>query len=194
MPSDPTFVGEPDADALWPRALFEEFGANLKPAGVLIPVLQRSAGLSVLLTQRSRQLRYHAGQVSFPGGRMEDSDESIVATALRETHEEVGISPSVVSVIGCLQPTPTISGFAVTPAIGLIRDVPEFLLDPAEVSAAFEVPLNYLLDSSVYRHSVREYRGVSIPMLEFEYSGQRVWGATAMMISVFIKKIKNNYL
>lgn len=194
MPSDPTFVGDPDPESAWSSSIIEEFGVNLKPAGVLIPVLNRPDGFAVLLTQRSRQLKHHAGQVSFPGGRMERCDASIVATALRETHEEVGIDPAAVSVIGCLRPTPTLSGYAVTPAIGFVDTVPPLLLDPGEVAAAFEVPLSYLLDASVYRHSRRDYRGISIPMLEFDYAGHRVWGATAMIISTFINRIKNNSL
>lgn len=192
MPENPGRVDPETLPGSWPRAIIEEFGTDLTPAGVLIPVIERPAGLTVLLTERAAHLKHHGGQVSFPGGRMEASDRSIVETALRETHEEVGIEPSAVRIVGHLRTTLTITGYAVSPAVGLIETVSRYRPDPNEVAAVFEVPLDFLLDETVYERSVREFRGLKVPILEFRYGGQRVWGATALMLSSFIKKIKNN--
>ena len=121
LPNDPRAVVFPEGSETWPVSLQEQLAAKLKLAGVLVPVIERpNAGLSLLLTQRSAELKLHAGQVSFPGGRMEDHDADIAQTALRETEEEVGIAQHKVDVIGFLEPMPTITGFAVTPVVGLL--------------------------------------------------------------------------
>jgi 8-oxo-dGTP pyrophosphatase MutT (NUDIX family) len=138
--------------------------------------------LSVLLTRRSAALRYHASQVSFPGGRMELGDADIQATALREAWEEVGIQPSDVEVAGYLEPTPTITGYAVTAVVGLVRPGIELCIDPAEVERAFEVPLAYLLDAQNQRASEREWNGVRVPIVEFHFASERIWGATANIL------------
>jgi len=167
-PVDPTDIVLPIGSDDWPYRLKQQLSGTLKPAGVLIPVIERdAAGLSLLLTQRSAELKHHAGQVSFPGGRWEPDDADIVATALRETHEEVGIAQSDVTVIGYMRPMPTITGYAVTPVIGVVSGDIELHLDHTEVEYAFEVPLPFLLD------------------------GQRIWGATAFIIHQFIQLIKN---
>ena len=155
---------------------------------MLVPIIERANSLSVLLTQRSAALRLHAGQVSFPGGRMEDADQDIMATALRETHEEVGIAPEWVEIVGYLPPSPTVTGYSVTPVIGLLAGDVEITIDPGEVEAAFEVPLEFLMDSTNEQHSMRTYEGVEMPIVEFHHSGRRVWGATAMML-IQLRKI-----
>lgn len=165
--------------------------ATLKPAGVLIPIIERSADLSVLLTQRSAELKHHAGQVSFPGGRMEAHDEDVCVTALRETHEEVGIEPQFVSVIGYLNSMPTITGYAVTPIVGLVSAAAKLVIDRTEVEYAFEVPLDFLLDERNEQSIDREFNGRTFPMAEFHYEGQRIWGATAQMLLMLIKHMKN---
>lgn len=144
--------------------------------------MERARELSVLLTQRSAELKHHAGQISFPGGRMEEHDQDVRMTALRETHEEVGIDPEHVSVIGYLGPMPTITGYAVTPVVGLVSDAAELVIDRSEVEYAFEVPLEFLLDAGNDRRVERHFHGRAIPMLEFDYQGQRIWGATAYMV------------
>ena len=126
----------------------ERIREALRPAGVLIPVIDRREGLSVLLTQRSATLKHHAGQVSFPGGRMEAQDSDVVETALREAREEVGIRPESVAVIGYLPPMPTVTGYAVTAVVGLVTEEVTLQLDPTEVEYAFEVPLAFLLDGA----------------------------------------------
>jgi 8-oxo-dGTP pyrophosphatase MutT (NUDIX family) len=162
--------------------MHERITRSLCAAGVLIPVIERVAGLSVLLTQRSAELKHHAGQVSFPGGRMEEHDADVVQTALRETHEEVGIPPQAIDVVGYLPPMPTVTGYAVTPVVGLVSaDVP-LRIDRTEVEYAFEVPLAFLLDRRNERALERVYEGRRIPTVEFHYEGERIWGATAHIL------------
>jgi 8-oxo-dGTP pyrophosphatase MutT (NUDIX family) len=182
MPLDPTDVVMPPGSERWPAGMREELLQTLRPAGVLIPVIERAATLTVLLTQRSADLKHHAGQVSFPGGGMEEGDTDILATALRETHEEVGIAPHDVSVVGYLEPLPTVSGYAVTPVVGLLSAPADLLIDTSEVEYAFEVPLGFFLDRRNQRASEREYHGKKMPMIEFIYDDQRIWGATAHIL------------
>lgn len=193
-PEDPLEVTPPPGSERWPEAMWAQLSAGLKPAGVLIPVMQRAANLSVLLTQRSAALTHHAGQVSFPGGRMEEHDEDVGATALRETHEEVGIAPHHVSVLGYLGPMPTITGYAVTPVVGLVSGVANLVIDRTEVEYAFEVPLEFLLDERNDRWVERQFHGRSFSMVEFHFQEQRIWGATAQMILKLRKTINNNKL
>ena len=181
-PENPTDVVMPAGSERWPRFIRERILQNLQPAGVLIPVLQRPGQLSVLLTQRSAELKHHAGQVSFPGGRMEDADKDVVQAALRETHEEVGIPPDAITVIGYLNPMPTVTGYAVTPVIGVVSGDAPLRLDRTEVEYAFEVPLTFLLDERNQRASEREYQGRTIPSIEFHYESEQIWGATAHMV------------
>jgi 8-oxo-dGTP pyrophosphatase MutT (NUDIX family) len=175
----------------WPHALRERLTGTLTAAGVLVPVMERPDGLSVLLTQRAADLKHHAGQVSFPGGRMEAHDEDVRAAALRETHEEVGIEPQFVDVIGYLRSMPTITGFAVTPVVGLIRDEVDLIVDRTEVDYAFEVPLEFLLDAGNDRLCDREYEGRQFRLVEFHYGDERIWGATAYMLLAFRKYLLN---
>ena len=187
-PDDPLDVVLPSGSEHWPDYVREQITATLRPAGVLIPVIERAAGLAVLLTQRSAELKHHAGQVSFPGGRMEDRDPDVVQTALRETHEEVGIPPASVAVVGYLPPMPTITGYAVTPVVGLVDEGVPLRIDRTEVEYAFEVPLAFLLDRRNEQALEREYRGRRIPTVEFHYEGERIWGATAHIL-VELRKI-----
>jgi 8-oxo-dGTP pyrophosphatase MutT (NUDIX family) len=181
--ADPTDVIELPGSQDWPASLREQLSAVLKPAGVLIPIFERSPDeLTLLLTQRSAALKHHAGQISFPGGRMEPDDADIAHTALRETHEEVGIAGDAVQVLGYLPPIPTITGYAVTPVIGMVDSQAEARADRQEVEFVFEVPLEYLLDGGNKRIVKREVHGRILPMIEFSYEGHRIWGATAMMI------------
>lgn len=191
LPENPLNVTLPPGIRRWPAALQEGLRTTLTPAGVLIPVLERAGDLSVLLTQRSAELKHHAGQISFPGGRMEDHDADVGMTALRETQEEVGIDPQHVSVIGYLGPMPTITGYAVTPVVGLVSDAAELVIDRSEVEFAFEVPLDFLLDARNDKRVEREFQGHSIPMVEFHYEERRIWGATAYMVLVLRKYLIN---
>jgi 8-oxo-dGTP pyrophosphatase MutT (NUDIX family) len=192
LSADPTDTVEMPGSRHWPDSLREQLAGTLTPAGVLIPIFDRpDAGLSVLLTQRSRELKHHAGQISFPGGRMEPEDGDIAVTALRETEEEVGIGGEHVTVVGYLPPLPTISGYAVTPIVGLVASAAVTEVDRTEVEFAFEVPLSFLLERGNRRTVERDLHGKSIPMTEFHYEQHRIWGATAMMIIEFIKVLEN---
>ena len=147
--------------------------------------------MSLLLTQRSAELKHHAGQIAFPGGRMEPDDADIRVTALRETHEEVGIAPEQVSVIGYLEPMPTVTGYAITPVIGLVDAATKPEIDRTEVEFVFEVPLSFLLQSGNRRLVERDIHGMKVPMVEFHYDGHRIWGATAFIILQLVKILKN---
>jgi 8-oxo-dGTP pyrophosphatase MutT (NUDIX family) len=173
----------------WPAALVNRFTQDLQPAGVLIPIVDRGGTLSILLTRRSAALSQHAGQISFPGGRMEAGDKNILATALRETHEEIGIAPDQVEVAGYLDPSPTVSGYAVTPVVGFVAQGFSLTIDPAEVEHAFEVPLDFLLRKRNLRHRQREFSGFRVPVAEFLYEEHRIWGATASFLIMLREKI-----
>lgn len=195
LPADPTDTIELPGSQHWPASLREQLSGTLRPAGVLIPIFERAdTGLSVLLTQRSAALTHHAGQISFPGGRMELEDGDIAVTALRETAEEVGIGSEHVTVVGNLPAMPTITGYAVTPIIGLVAAGAMTKIDRSEVEFAFEVPLTFLLEPGNRRTVQRELYGKTIAMDEFHYEQHRIWGATAVMIMEFIKVIKTNKL
>ncbi len=193
LPTDPTDVRMPPGSEKWPADMRKALSRSLQPAGVLIPLIERESGLSVLLTRRAAELKHHAGQISFPGGRMEAHDHDIQATALRETHEEVGIPPDKVSVIGYLEPMPTVTGYAVTPIIGVIESPDTLNIDHNEVEFTFEVPLAFLLDKRNARAGEREFRGRKVAIVEFFYEQHRIWGATAyMLIELREKVLKTN--
>ena len=154
----------------------------LTPAAVLFPIIRREAALTVLLTQRTAHLRDHAGQVSFPGGRVEAEDESAIATALRETEEEIGLSRRHVEILGFLPEYRTGTGFQVTPVVGLVTPPFDLSLDAFEVAEAFEVPLSFLLDTNNHlRHSLH-HRGALRHYYAMPYGDYFIWGATAGMI------------
>ncbi len=182
LPADPTRVVLPAGSDAWPDDMRQSLSRRLKPAGVLIPIIEREPHMNVLLTRRSAALKHHASQISFPGGRMEPDDDDILATALRETREEVGIAEREVAVLGFLDPLPTVTGYAVTPVVGLVGGDVRLTVDRREVEVAFEVPLDFLLDPRNARASVREVRGHRVPIIEFHHGGHRIWGATAHML------------
>ena len=160
-------------------------------ASVLVPLVQRDEGLAVLLTQRTDHLTDHPGQVSFPGGRAEPEDADAVATALREAHEEIGLKPGQIDVIGQLPTYTTGTGFIVTPVIGLVQPDFSIQIDPFEVAEVFEVPLSFLMNPANHRWHVVEVNGskrefLSMPWVGVDAAGQPrryfVWGATAAML------------
>lgn len=170
----------PDPDL--PNADFRDFEGPLIPAAVLVGVVLHESAPTVLLTRRTAHLRDHAGQVSFPGGRCESDDADATATALREAQEEVGLHPDYVEVIGRLPEFRTITGFSVTPVVGLIR--PGFALSPDsfEVESVFEPPLDFLLDAANHvRHDV-EYQGRQHSYWSMPWNDYLIWGATAGML------------
>lgn len=189
-PADPLAVVLPPELDSWPEPLRQRLTRDLKPAGVLIPIIERPDACTVLFTRRSPHLRYHAGQVSFPGGRMEAGDTDILATALRETQEEVGIEPSRVEIAGFLPPLPTISGYAVTPAVGLVPPDVTIVPDPTEVERAFEVPLEFLLAPGNRRAAWREVHGERVSVSEYRYAAEHIWGATASILAMLCRALE----
>ena len=188
-PDDPLAVDFTHMGARMPQAMIAQLKPRLRAAGVLIPVIDRPEAPSVLLTERSKGLKHHAGQVSFPGGGMESCDEDIVATALRETHEEVGIAPRHVDIVGCLEPVATITGYAVTCVVGIVPGSVKWEADPLEVDEIFEVPLSFLLDEANLEVTEREFEGAQLPVASFHYEGHQIWGATAGMLVCLREKI-----
>ena len=152
----------------------------LAAAAVLVAVTDRSRP-GVILTQRTDTLRRHAGQVAFPGGRL-DPGEDAVAAALREAEEEIGLPPSVVTVVGAADLYRTVTGYAVTPVLAAVPADLTFTLSPQEVASVFEVPLDHLLDPANQVETDTVWRGVDRRYWEITWQDRRIWGATAAMI------------
>ena len=150
-------------------------------AAVLLPIIARDEP-QLLFTRRTATLARHSGQVSFPGGRSEAADTSPVETALRETFEETGIAPGLVTVAGYLERYVTGTGFDIQPVVGLVADSFALKPDPREVDAVFEVPLGFLLDPANLRHEARLIAGRERRFFAFTYQGHEIWGATAAII------------
>jgi 8-oxo-dGTP pyrophosphatase MutT (NUDIX family) len=153
-----------------------------RQAAVLVPIVERRGGATVLLTKRTDHLHDHAGQISFPGGRVEDHDEHPVATALRETEEEIGLSRDRVVVVGRLDTYRTVTGYAVTPVVGFVRPGFRLELDRFEVAEAFEVPLDFLIDPANHLRHSAVVKGVRRHWYAMPYGDYYIWGATAGMI------------
>ena len=156
--------------------------AAVIPAAVLVPIIARPEGFSVLFTRRTAQLKSHSGQISFPGGRAEPGDPSPQHTALREAQEEIGLAPARVEVLGQLAQYNTRTGFGVTPVIGLIQPPLEVVPDAREVDEVFEVPLAFLLDPANHRRESRQIGARMATYYVIEHQGRIIWGATAGML------------
>jgi len=156
-----------------------------RPAAVLMPLIARTNGVNVLLTQRTAHLYDHAGQISFPGGRVEIGDATPIATALRETAEEIGLSPDLVDVLGTLPQYTTATSYDVTPVVGLVERDFELMLDRFEVEEAFEVPLAFLMNPANHERRYIAFEGKSRTFYAMPWTfGRRyfIWGATASML------------
>jgi 8-oxo-dGTP pyrophosphatase MutT (NUDIX family) len=163
--------------------------SNPKPAAVLVPLVQHRHGTTVLLTQRTDHLHHHPGQVSFPGGRVEQRDASPIRTALRETEEEIGLASELVEVAGYLDPYQTVTGFRVIPVVGFVRPGFELELDSFEVARVFEVPLSFVLDPVNHERHHREVRGQRRQFYVLPYLDHYIWGATAAMLVNLYEKL-----
>ncbi len=156
---------------------------SLRDAAVLVPIVERDAGLTVLLTRRTDHLHHHAGQISFPGGRVDAGDDGIAAAALRETEEEIGLSRKKVRLVGQLDTYLVRTGFMVFPLVGLVRPPFELELDSFEVADVFEVPLAFFLEPGRKERHSRRFRGKERHFYAYPYGDYFIWGATAGMIA-----------
>ena len=176
-----SITNEWEADALIARESID----RSTDAAVLVPLVERADGMTVLLTQRTDHLRDHAGQISFPGGRVEAHDRDSIDTALREAEEEIGLARHRVDVVGRLDTCLTGTGFRVVPVVGLIGadlDVAALELDAFEVAEAFEVPLSFVLDPANHVRRTAVARGRRREFYVLPYQDRYIWGATARML------------
>jgi 8-oxo-dGTP pyrophosphatase MutT (NUDIX family) len=188
-----TIPSTPDDDMQWLAGATPEVLAHVRstlparrtPAAVLVPLVEREEGFTVLLTQRATTLRDHAGQISFPGGRIEADDADPWHAALRESQEEIGLKPELVEFGGYLPDHVVVSGFRVTPVVGFVQPQYELQIALAEVHDAFEVPLDFILDAANHKSRSRKIGELSIEVHDIPYAGRNIWGATAGMLMTF---------
>ncbi|MFT5796368.1 MAG: 8-oxo-dGTP pyrophosphatase MutT (NUDIX family) [Candidatus Azotimanducaceae bacterium] len=161
----------------------------LRPAGVLAPVIIRDGVAELILTKRSSALKHHPGQIAFPGGKQDENDDDVVAAALREAHEEIGLPPNLVDVLGTLPTHETVTGFQVTPVIGLVRE--EFVItpEPGEVEEVFFVPLSHVLKEANFSVQSRRWRGQMRSYYAVPYGPYYIWGATARMLRAWTDRM-----
>lgn len=165
---------------------------ELAPAAVLVPLVSGDSGIDVLLTQRATHLKKHPGQVSFPGGRYEETDQSLEATAIRETVEETGIDSELIDVLGHLPRMITSSFFDVDPVVAWVKPGFSLRADASEVQAIFTVPLAYLADERNRIDRDMTFYGTDLKMMEWHYADQRIWGVTAAIIFALLHKLSVN--
>ena len=191
----PALAAKPDGLAAWltPRLLSldatrtapvtrEAEPRRLRPAGVLVAIVDRPGAPSVLLTLRSQSLTKHAGQIAFPGGRADPEDADIVATALRETWEETGIDASFITPVGGLEPVESITGFLMFPVVAVVREGFSAVANPGEVDAIFEVPLAFVTDPANQVLKSGTFAGVARDYYSIDFADRDIWGATARIL------------
>jgi 8-oxo-dGTP pyrophosphatase MutT (NUDIX family) len=155
---------------------------KLRPAAVLVPIIERREGATVLFTKRADTLQAHAGQVSFPGGRIDEGDGGAIAAALRETQEEISLGRDFIDVVGFLDHYETGTGFAITPVVSVVREGFTLKANSREVAEIFETPLDFLMNPANHERHSREYQGRTRHFYAMPYNGQYIWGATAGML------------
>jgi 8-oxo-dGTP pyrophosphatase MutT (NUDIX family) len=175
-------AGKPVEMLYGDQGIDAERAAARRRASVLVPIVARAGELTMLFTRRTAHLRNHSGQIAFPGGGAEPGDASAEATALREAHEEIGLQPARVEVLGRLSDYHTRTDYRVTPVVGLVAPPVELRLDAHEVEEAFEVPLAFLLDPANHLRHQREFQGRTVPFYAIPYRDYYIWGATAGML------------
>jgi 8-oxo-dGTP pyrophosphatase MutT (NUDIX family) len=160
---------------------------------VLVPLVERDTGLTVLLTQRAETLKDHAGQISFPGGRIEPEDADAWHAALREAYEEIGLRADFVEFAGYLPDHHVITGFRVTPVVGFVNPDYQLRIAAAEVHDVFEVPLDFILDAANHKSRQRKFAGVTIEVHDIPYGDRNIWGATAGMLMTFRRMLQSRH-
>jgi 8-oxo-dGTP pyrophosphatase MutT (NUDIX family) len=166
-------------------------GVRVTEAAVMVPLVPRTSGVQVLLTQRTAHLADHAGQISFPGGRVEPEDVTREETALRETEEEIGLPRDRVTILGRLPRYEIPTGFRITPVVGWAEPPFELKLDAFEVAAAFEVPLAHFLDTNRFVRREYQFRGRHRHYMAIPYEGRYIWGATAGMLYTLARTLSD---
>ena len=181
-------VASSDFD-LNPAGSWGQSDAKLRPAAVLVPLISRPGGVSVILTKRASHLKHHPGQIAFPGGKVDETDTGTVAAALREAHEEIGLQPQNVSVMGTLPFHHTVTSFQVTPVVGHVLEDFTPVPEAGEVAEVFQVPLDYLSDPANFRVEGRFWGGSQRYYYTVPFGPYYIWGATARILRGFAERL-----
>jgi 8-oxo-dGTP pyrophosphatase MutT (NUDIX family) len=168
---------------------FTADGISFRDAAVLIPVVARRPQASVLLTQRTPHLTAHAGQIAFPGGKIDPEDQTPAAAALREAREEIGLHPSMVEPVGYLTPYLTRTGYRIVPVLGRVDPDHRITINPEEVTDTFEVPLAFLMSSGNHRRGCRPFNGKTRYFYEMPFNERYIWGITAGIIRGLYERV-----
>jgi len=188
----------PDDDMQWLAGASAEIVSRVRaslparriPAAVLVPLVERPSGMTVLLTQRAETLKDHAGQISFPGGRIEPDDKDAWHAALREAYEEIGLLHNFVEFAGYLPDHQVITGFRVTPVVGFVNPEYQLRIAQAEVHDVFEVPLDFILDAANHKPRQRQLGDLTFEVHDIPYGDRNIWGATAGMLMTFRRMLQ----
>lgn len=183
-------AGAPSSDFDLNPEIILPAGRSTRPASVLIAVTDWGDDPHVLLTKRSSALKHHPGQIAFPGGKQDDTDASIEAAALREAEEEIGLPRDAVSVLGTMPCHETVTGFTVTPVVGIVSEPFEIRPEPGEVDEVFSVPLRFLLNVDHFSQQSRRWRGQRRYYFTVPFGPYYIWGATARMLRAFADRME----
>lgn len=164
-------------------------GRKLRPAAVLVPIIVRGSRLAVILTKRATHLKHHPGQISFPGGKVEEGDATPLAAALREASEEIGLASDTVDIFGAIDVHETVTSFTITPFVGIVRDDFRAVPQAGEVDQVFEVPLEFLMEPANYQTHSRLWKGIPRRYYAIPYGPYYIWGATARMLKALADRM-----
>jgi 8-oxo-dGTP pyrophosphatase MutT (NUDIX family) len=176
-------------DAERSRRLQRHLPANPVPAAVLVPLVDRADGMTVLLTERASQLAKHAAQISFPGGRLEPTDPDVASAALREAHEEIGLDAGRVEIVGYLPDHLVFTGYRVTPVLSVVTPPFDLAPNPDEVADVFEVPIDYLFDTANHKARLRRVGDEDMLLFDIPWRDKHIWGATAGMLLTLVRMV-----